>query len=106
MEIRPKAEPETHEPEKAIVPRYDFGERIKGEGVLEVMPEGFGFLRSSDYNYLASPDDIYVSQQIIKTLGLKTGDVVEGPVRPPREGEKYFPLIKAVSINGCSPSID
>ena len=85
--------------------RYDFGERIKGEGVLEVMPEGFGFLRSSDYNYLASPDDIYVSQQIVKTLGLKTGDVVEGPVRPPREGEKYFPLIKVESINGCNPSI-
>ena len=85
--------------------RYDFGEKIKGEGVLEVMPEGFGFLRSSDYNYLASPDDIYVSQQMIKTLGLKTGDVVEGPVRPPREGEKYFPLIKVNRINGCDPSI-
>lgn len=92
-------------PEKVLSTQFDFGERIKGEGVLEVMPEGFGFLRSSDYNYLASPDDIYVSQQIIKTLGLKTGDVVEGPVRPPREGEKYFPLIKAVSINGCNPSI-
>ena len=85
--------------------RYDFGERIKGEGVLEVMPEGFGFLRSSDYNYLASPDDIYVSQQMIKTLGLKTGDVIEGPIRPPRDGEKYFPLIKATTINGCDPSI-
>ena len=91
--------------EKPILQRYDFGEKIKGEGVLEIMPEGFGFLRSSDYNYLSSPDDIYVSQQIIKTLGLKTGDVVEGPVRPPREGEKYFPLIKAVSINGCHPGI-
>ena len=76
-----------------------------GEGVLEIMPEGFGFLRSSDYNYLASPDDIYVSQQIIKNLGLKTGDVVEGPVRPPREGEKYFPLIRVTSINSCDPSI-
>ncbi|MBR1787691.1 MAG: transcription termination factor Rho [Bacteroidaceae bacterium] len=85
--------------------RFDFGEQIEGEGVLEVMPEGFGFLRSSDYNYLSSPDDIYVSQQIIKTLGLKTGDVVEGPVRPPREGEKYFPLIRVKSINGCNPSI-
>ena len=85
--------------------RYDFGEKIKGEGVLELMPEGFGFLRSSDYNYLASPDDIYVNQQIVKTLGLKTGDVIEGPVRPPREGEKYFPLIKVVRINGCDPSI-
>ena len=106
VEIRPKAEPETHEPEKAIVPRYDFGERIKGEGVLEVMPEGFGFLRSSDYNYLASPDDIYVSQQIIKTLGLKTGDVVEGPVRPPREGEKYFPLINAGTASVDADSLD
>lgn len=91
---------------KLISPvRFDFGEQIEGEGVLEVMPEGFGFLRSSDYNYLSSPDDIYVSQQIIKTLGLKTGDVVEGPVRPPREGEKYFPLIRVKSINGCNPSI-
>lgn len=97
--------PETKETEKVLQQRYDFGERIKGEGVLEVMPEGFGFLRSSDYNYLASPDDIYVSQQIIKNLGLKTGDVVEGPVRPPREGEKYFPLIRAISINGCDPGI-
>lgn len=84
---------------------YDFGERISGEGVLEVMAEGFGFLRSSDYNYLASPDDIYVNQQIVKAFGLKTGDVVEGPIRPPREGEKYFPLIKVTSINGCDPDI-
>ena len=91
--------------EKNIGMRYDFAENIKGEGVLEVMPEGFGFLRSSDYNYLSSPDDIYVSQQIIKLLGLKTGDVVEGPVRPPRDGEKYFPLIKVSLINGCDPSI-
>ncbi len=93
------------EVERPVALRYDFGEKIKGEGVLEVMPEGFGFLRSSDYNYLSSPDDIYVSQQIIKNLGLKTGDVVEGPVRPPRDGEKYFPLIRAVSINGCAPSV-
>jgi len=91
--------------EKKPAPRYDFGEKLKGEGVLEVMPEGFGFLRSSDYNYLSSPDDIYVSQPMIKTLGLKTGDVVEGPVRPPRDGEKYFPLIKVDRINGCNPSI-
>ena len=100
-----KGRKQTENAEKPVPLRYDFGEKIKGEGVLEVMSEGFGFLRSSDYNYLASPDDIYVSQQIIKTLGLKTGDVVEGPVRPPREGEKYFPLIKVVSINGCDPSI-
>ena len=97
--------PKTEKAEKNLGMRYDFAENIKGEGVLEVMPEGFGFLRSSDYNYLSSPDDIYVSQQIIKSLGLKTGDVVEGPVRPPRDGEKYFPLIKVVSINGCDPSV-
>ena len=83
--------------------KYDFGENIRGEGVLEVMNEGFGFLRSSDYNYLSSPDDIYVSSPIIRQYGLKTGDVIEGPVRPPRENEKYFPLIKVTSINGCSP---
>jgi len=85
--------------------KYDFADLIKGEGVLEVMNEGYGFLRSSDYNYLSSPDDIYVNQQQIKTLGLKTGDVVEGPVRPPREGEKYFPLIRVDKVNGCNPSI-
>jgi transcription termination factor Rho len=83
--------------------KYDFGENIRGEGVLEVMNEGFGFLRSSDYNYLSSPDDIYVSSQIIRQYGLKTGDVIEGPVRPPRENEKYFPLIKVSTINGCNP---
>ena len=85
--------------------KYDFGENIRGEGVLEVMNEGFGFLRSSDYNYLSSPDDIYVSIQLVRQYGLKTGDVVEGPVRPPRENEKYFPLIKVSTINGCNPEI-
>ena len=69
------------------------------------MNEGFGFLRSSDYNYLSSPDDIYVSSQIIRQYGLKTGDVIEGPVRPPRESEKYFPLIKVETINGCNPDV-
>ena len=83
--------------------KYDFGENIRGEGVLEVMNDGFGFLRSSDYNYLSSPDDIYVSSQIIRQYGLKTGDVIEGPVRPPRENEKYFPLMKVATINGCNP---
>ena len=82
---------------------YNFGETIRGEGVLEVMPEGFGFLRSSDYNYLSSPDDIYVTQQMVKQFGLKTGDVVEGPVRPPLHGEKFFPLIRVERINGCNP---
>lgn len=84
---------------------YDFEEKIIGEGVLEVMPEGYGFLRSSDYNYLSSPDDIYVNQQTIRQYGLKTGDVVEGPVRPPREGEKYFPLLRILTINGCKPEV-
>ena len=82
---------------------FNFGENIRGEGVLEVMPEGFGFLRSSDYNYLSSPDDIYVTQQTIKQFGLKTGDVVEGPVRPPMHGEKFFPLMRVERINGCNP---
>lgn len=84
---------------------FDFGQNIRGEGVLEVMTEGFGFLRSSDYNYLSSPDDIYVSAQTIRHYGLKTGDVVEGPVRPPHDTEKFFPLIEVTSVNGCDPDI-
>jgi len=76
---------------------------VSAEGVLEVMPEGFGFLRSSDYNYLSSPDDIFVVQTLIKMLGLKTGDTVRGSIRPPKEGEKYFPLIKVELINGLLP---
>lgn len=82
---------------------YDFEGILSAFGVLEVMPEGYGFLRSSDYNYLGSPDDVYVSQQQIKEFGLKTGDVVEGGIRPPRPGEKYFPLCRIISINGLSP---
>ena len=84
------------------MPLYDFEGIVKGTGVLEIMPDGYGFLRSSDYNYLPSPDDIYVSQQQIKQNGLKTGDVVEGPIRPPKEGEKFFPLCSVESINGRS----
>ena len=84
--------------------RYDFSDLVKAEGVLETTPDGWGFLRSSDYNYLASPDDVYVSQQQIKQYGLKTGDVVEGAIRPPREGEKYFPLMNVESVNGCNPT--
>lgn len=76
---------------------------VKAEGVLEVMPEGFGFLRSSDYNYLTSPDDVYVSQSQIKLFGLKTGDTVQGGIRPPKNGEKFFPLVKVERINGLSP---
>lgn len=82
---------------------YDFDDLLIGSGVLEMMPDGYGFLRSSDYNYLSSPDDIYVSQSQIKLFGLKTGDVVEGPIRPPKEGEKYFPLVKVDKINGRTP---
>lgn len=82
---------------------YEFEGIISNSGVLEIMPDGYGFLRSSDYNYLNSPDDIYVSQSQIKLFGLQTGDTVEGTVRPPKEGEKYFPLIKVEKINGKSP---
>lgn len=82
---------------------YDFEGILTGTGVLEIMPDGYGFLRSSDYNYLTSPDDIYVSQAQIKNLCLKTGDVVECSIRPPKEGEKYFPMCKVMNINGRSP---
>ena len=81
----------------------DFDGIISNSGVLEIMPDGYGFLRSSDYNYLNSPDDIYVSQSQIKLFGLKTGDTVKGTIRPPKEGEKYFPLIKIEEINGRDP---
>ena len=85
--------------------QYDFDGILSGIGVLEIMQDGYGFLRSSDYNYLSSPDDIYVSQSQIKLFGLKTGDVVEGPIRPPKEGEKFFPLVKVSKINGLDPSL-
>jgi len=84
--------------------KYNLVGIVAAEGVLEVMPDGYGFLRSSDYNYLPSPDDIYVSQSQVKLFGLKTGDTVVGTIRPPREGEKFFPLVKVESINGRSPS--
>ena len=91
-------------PEPKLVEKaYDFDGILTGVGVLEMMPDGYGFLRSSDYNYLTSPDDVYVSQSQIKLFGLKTGDVVEGPIRPPKEGEKYFPLVKVEKINGRTP---
>jgi len=83
---------------------YDFSDIIKANGVLEVMPDGYGFLRSSDYNYLSSPDDVYIANNQIKQYGLKTGDVVECHVRPPHEGEKYFPLTSIEKINGRNPS--
>ena len=82
---------------------FDFDGILTASGVLEIMQEGYGFLRSSDYNYMSSPDDIYISQSQIRLFGLKTGDVVEGPIRPPKEGEKFFPLVKVDLINGRSP---
>jgi transcription termination factor Rho len=84
---------------------FEFDGIIESEGVLEMMPEGFGFLRSSDYNYLASPDDIYLSLSQVKLFGLKTGDTVKGVVRPPKEGEKFFPLIRVLKINGHDPQV-
>lgn len=92
-----------NQPEEQI-PEYDFSNIITAVGVLEIMPDGYGFLRSSDYNYLSSPDDVYVSNQQIKKYSLKTGDVVECQVRPPHEGEKYFPLTDIVKINGRNPN--
>ena len=90
-------------PREQPVFNIEFDGIIQGEGVLEMMPDGYGFLRSSDYNYLSSPDDIYVSPSQIKLFGLKTGDTVLGSVRPPKEGEKYFALLKVTTINGKSP---
>lgn len=84
---------------------YEFEDILMGTGTLEMMPDGYGFLRSADYNYLSSPDDIYVSQSQIKLFGLKTGDTVEGPIRPPKEGEKYFPLVRVTKINGFAPEL-
>ena len=86
-------------------PEHEFEGLIDSEGVLDIMSDGYGFLRSSDYNYLASPDDIYVSQSQIRLFGLKTGDTVLGSIRPPKEGEKYFPLIKVNKINGLDPNV-
>ena len=86
-------------------PEYEFEGIIESEGVLEMMPDGYGFLRSSDYNYLASPDDIYLSTSQVRLFGLKTGDTVKGVVRPPKEGEKFFPLVKVLKINGHDPQV-
>lgn len=97
------AAPERRQAPERVKP-YEFDDILTGTGVLEIMQDGYGFLRSSDYNYLSSPDDIYVSQSQIKLFGLKTGDVVEGVIRPPKEGEKYFPLVKVSQINGRDPA--
>lgn len=91
------------QPQQPAAPLYNFDGFIEATGVLEVMPDGYGFLRSSDYNYLSSPDDVYVTQSQIKHHGLKTGDVVEGTIRPPKEGEKYFPLSTVKQVNGRLP---
>ncbi len=95
--IKPQEQP------TKVEKRYEFDAIINAIGVLEIMPEGYGFLRSSDYNYFNSPDDVYVSQSQIKLFGLKTGDTIEGPIRPPKEGEKYYPLVKVEKINGRDP---
>ncbi len=100
---RQQYHPREREPKKQVESAFNMEGIINSEGVLEIMPDGYGFLRSSDYNYLNSPDDIYVSQSQIKLFGLKTGDTVLGTIRPPKEGEKYFPLIKVITINGKTP---
>ncbi len=92
------------EEQRAKEKKYDLSGIVAAEGVLEVIQDGYGFLRSSDYNYLPSPDDVYVSQSQIKLFGLKTGDTVYGAIRPPREGERYFPLVRVESINGREPA--
>ena len=96
-------EPQPAKTAKEEQPAEDFLGEVEGEGVLEIMPDGYGFLRSADYNYLNSPDDIYVSPSQIKLFGLKPGDTVLGTIRPPKEGEKYFPLVKVTLVNGLSP---
>ena len=109
LENTDRSEPKAIRPDRNSKQRnqdsaFDFDNVIINEGVLEIMPDGYGFLRSSDYNYLTSPDDIYVSQSQIKLFGLKTGDTVRGSIRPPKEGEKYFPLVRVESINGRVPA--
>ncbi len=102
IEVTPQ-EPQHTKKDEVKERFFEFEGIISNSGVLEIMPDGYGFLRSADYNYLSSPDDIYVSQNQIKNFGLKTGDTVKGTIRPPKEGEKYFPLIKVEEINGRSP---
>lgn len=99
----PQAEYVHRQVEEEVITKDDFAGEIEGEGVLEIMPDGYGFLRSADYNYLNSPDDIYVSPSQIKLFGLKPGDTVNGAIRPPKEGEKYFPLVRVNEINGLTP---
>ena len=98
-----KVQPQPQSQQKQQRSGFDFGDAIRGSGTLETIPEGYGFLRSPDYNYITSPDDIYVSQQQIRQFGLKTGDTIECTINPPREGEKYFPCKSILTINGCEP---
>ncbi len=102
---RPELDPNSDKYNKFLDPNFDFGGIIMMEGVLEILPDGYGFLRSPDFNYLSSPDDVYVSQSQIKHFGLKTGDNILGEVRPPKEGEKYFPLVSIKEINGKDPAL-
>ena len=104
---KPKGEPNGNRDNRNRYkePDFEFDAIIESEGVLDIMQDGYGFLRSSDYHYLSSPDDIYVSQSQIRLFGLKRGDTVLGNVRPPKEGEKYFPLIQVNKINGLDPKI-
>lgn len=99
-----EAPQQNHAPQKENERPYEFGDLITGMGVLEIVNEGYGFLRSPEYDYCASPDDVYVSQSQIKLFGLQIGDTIEGPIRPPKDGEKYFALVRVNKINGCEPS--
>lgn len=103
VQVQQEEEIMPEEPAAAQMPDYDFGDYVCGNGTLEMTPEGFGFLRSADYNYITSPDDIYVSAQQIKQWGLRPGDTVECTIRPPKEGEKFFPMNRVLSINGLTP---
>ncbi len=107
MSLQPQSMQQNKEamPTHAPYVRYDFGDVLTSTGVLEIMPDGYGFLRSPDYNYFSSPDDVYVSPQQIKFNSLKVGDTVKGTIRPPREGEKYFPLVKVLEVNGRTPEV-
>ena len=100
----PQQQAQTQPAPREKQPSFEFDGILTASGVLEIIADGYGFLRSSDYNYMSSPDDIYVSQSQIRLFGLKTGDVVEGPIRPPKEGEKFFPLVKVTMINGRNPN--
>lgn len=107
--LQPRQQPRQQQPQKqsqsaSKQKEFEFDGILTASGVLEIIADGYGFLRSADYNYMSSPDDIYVSQSQIRLFGLKTGDVVEGPIRPPKEGEKFFPLVKVTMINGRNPN--